>query len=116
MKAMLKMAVISLLVFTLVVPGIGFAEESSSDSMHHGEKKCANVELSREQQQHLDELHKKLFKDKKELVKTLAEYGVITKQQKEKHLKWMKKHLQKAKGNPDFWCHHGKKYKKHDED
>jgi len=109
LKKSFKIAILSILTIFITMPNVTMAVTSDAptwdDDVYEKENECGkNVKLSKEQQKKLDDLYDKLYEDKKEIVETLEEYGVITKKQKDKHLKWLKTHNDKAKKHHYYWC------------
>lgn len=97
---MSSLFILMTLIFALSLPAtLGEAKEK-----HHkkGFKCEENVTLTEEQKQKLDGLVDELYEKKKEIFETAGEYGVISEEQKDKHIELMnKKKMKKAKNK---WC------------
>lgn len=107
LKPILKLTVLFTLALSLILPGVAFAEKANEPTWDDDvyEKKCMEkANLTDEQKQKLGELHDKLYNDKAELIEAMEEYGMVTKEQKERHLKIMKKHVERVKENPKYMC------------
>lgn len=63
-----------------------------------------NVTLSKKQQKHLDRIFDDLSAKKIELFEAVEEYGIISKEQKEKHIHMVEKKTEKMKKMKNEWC------------
>lgn len=101
-----KKVIFSIFTLLVVLQFQGTFVEAKEESKHHMKKfECEeNVTLSKKQQKHLDRIFDDLSAKKIELFEAVEEYGIISKEQKEKHIHMVEKKTEKMKKMKNEWC------------
>lgn len=81
------------------------APAEAKDKHHMKLVECEEkAALTKKQQKHFERLFDELFDKKKEIFETAEAYGILSKEQKEKHIEMMKKHAKHMKKNMTKRC------------
>ncbi len=89
---------------TAPIPGDQVVRQQSAviDDHYENDGCGENVKLTKAQEKKLDKLYDKLYKVKKELVESKAQAGILSVEQKDRHLEMLKKHIEYMK---QHHCH-----------
>lgn len=105
MRKVSSFFILMALTFALLLPTT-LAEAKDKHHMKKGYMyKCEEqVTLTEKQKKKLDKLFDELYEHKKEIFETVEDYGIISEEQKDKHIELMNEHTEKMKKSKDNWC------------
>lgn len=89
------MSLLAIAIMSMSFGGPAFAKSGQPK----GKMEKSKIHLTETQKKELSGLHKKMLKDKKEIISKYVEYGVMSKQKGEKVKEHMERHFQKMERN-----------------
>ncbi|MFA8438185.1 DUF2680 domain-containing protein [Pueribacillus sp. YX66] len=102
MRKARQVLIIVPLIFTMLYQATPI---EAKDKHHLKNYKCVeNVTLTKKQKKKLDKLFDELYEHKKEIFETVEDYGMISEEQKDKHIELIEEHTEKMKKTKDKWC------------
>ena len=94
----MRNTLMSLLAVTILSMSFGGPAMANS-GQPKGQMEKSKIQLTQKQKNELSGLHKKMLKDKKEIISKYVEYGVMSKEKGEKVKEHMERHFDKMERN-----------------